>query len=121
MYDTNASNPQIRGLRAGDDDYVVSGGPSWIQGGFFMKWDKTAKTIALCCFGQFPSIERRLKEFLESIDNVQAAICDPYALYVIILYELHSTMDRILWDFLAVFNETERVRASPFLWTLADS
>jgi len=111
IYNDNRKSPQIRGLRAGQNENVVKGGPSWIQGGFFMKWNKTTRTIVLCCFGVFPSIEQRLKKFVESTDNVQTAISDPYTLYVIILDELHTMMDGILWGFIAVFNKTEEVCA----------
>jgi len=80
-----------------------------------MKWNKTTKNIVLCCFGVFPSIEQRLKKFVESTDNVQTAISDPYTLYVIILDELRTMMDGILWGFIAVFNETEEVCAFSIL------
>lgn len=74
-----------------------------------MKWDKTNRTIKLCCFGNFPSIEERLARFVESNHNVQTAISDPYTLYVIILDELQKMMDEILWQFNEVFRKTEQV------------
>jgi hypothetical protein len=89
--------------------HLKAGGPSWIQGGFFMKWNKTGGHILLCCFGDFPRIEERLRRFIENTDNVQSALYDPYTLYVIILDELHSKMDSIVWDLISVFNRYEEV------------
>ncbi|CZR62954.1 uncharacterized protein PAC_12851 [Phialocephala subalpina] len=69
--------------------------PSWVQGGFFMKWNKNGGNITLICFGSFPKLEERLKRFIENTDNVQTALYDPYTLYAIILDELHLKMDSI--------------------------
>lgn len=74
-----------------------------------MKWNKTGGHILLCCFGAFPKIEERLRRFIENTDNVQSALYDPYTLYVIILDELHSKMDSIIWDLITVINRHEEV------------
>jgi hypothetical protein len=91
------------------EDHLAAGGPSWIQGAFFMKWNKTGGNIFLCCFGMFPKIEQRFRRFVESADNVQTALYDPYTLYVIILDELHEQLDQAVWDLISVFNSAERV------------
>jgi hypothetical protein len=88
---------------------LEAGGPSWIQGGFFMKWNKAGGHIFLCCFGSFPGIEERLRRFIYNAESVQSALYDPYTLYVIILDELHSKLDSIMWDLISVFNYQEEV------------
>lgn len=75
-----------------------------------MKWNKSGGNIFLCCFGVFPTIEDRLRKFIENTDNAQTTLYDPYTLQVIILDELHTKMDSIVWDLLTVFNHTEEVR-----------
>jgi hypothetical protein len=79
-----------------------------------MKWNKIGGHIQLFCFGALPGIEERLRRFIENIDNVETALYDPYTLYVIILDELHSTMDSIVWNLISVFNYHEEVCRSPF-------
>jgi len=84
-----------------------------------MKWNKNGGDVLLCCFGSFPKIEDRLKRFIESKENVQTSLCDPYSLYVIILDELHALIDNIVWDLIYVFNHTETVRflGHTLLWS----
>ncbi|KAE8454571.1 hypothetical protein EG329_000194 [Mollisiaceae sp. DMI_Dod_QoI] len=81
--------------------------PSWIRGGFFMKWNKNGGNITLICFGSFPKLEERLKRFIENTDNVQSSLYDPYTLYAIILDELHLKMDSIVWELISIYNRTE--------------
>ncbi|KUJ09355.1 uncharacterized protein LY89DRAFT_690398 [Mollisia scopiformis] len=89
--------------------------PSWIQGGFFMKWKKTGGNITLICFGSFPKLEERLQRFIENTDNVQTALYDPYTLYAIILDELHLKMDSIVWELVSIYNRTESVSTELYL------
>jgi hypothetical protein len=102
--------PDICGPRS--QDHLNAGGPSWVHAAFYLKWNKTAGNIILCCFGTITKIEERLRKFIENTDNVQAALSDPYVLYVVILDELHSRMNSILWDLISVFNHTEHVSDS---------
>lgn len=87
--------------------------PSWILGGFFMKWNRIGGFITLICFGSFPKLEERLQRFIENTDNVRTALYDPYNLYAIILDELHLKMDCIVWELIHIYNRTESV-CTPF-------
>jgi hypothetical protein len=102
--------PDIYGPRS--QDHLSSGGPSWVHAAFYMKWNKTGGNIVLCCFGTSTKVEERLRKFIENTDNIQAALHDPYVLYVIILDELQSRMNSILWDLVSVFNHAENVSDS---------
>jgi hypothetical protein len=73
-----------------------------------MKWNEAGGHIFLCCFGSLPGIEGRLRRLIEHADDVQSALYDPYTLYVIILNELYSKMDSIVWDLISVFNHQEK-------------
>lgn len=75
-----------------------------------MKWEKSSGSITLICFGSFPKLEERLRRFVENADNEQTTLSDPYALYVIILDELHLKMDSIVWELISIYNQTETVR-----------
>jgi hypothetical protein len=93
---------------------------SWMQAGIYLSWalQENNPHVVMMFFGNFPTVQNRLKVFLQDPRNADALMCDPFALYIPVLQELWALMDNTIWSLLTVFSAQEAVSSPSYPSTL---